>query len=101
MNATELKSLVYAKLISRGLTVRMNYRVKLSPSVRGFSQVNLDIVALDHKGVPFVALCIGPRKDRKLLKYKLAKVQFFELADEEKSPEVLEKFIGVYINKFY
>jgi len=75
--------------------VRMNYRVHLS-SVRGFREVNLDIVALDKDNKPILAVYVGRRKERKVMKYKLTKVHYLELADEES----LGSFISLFIEKY-
>jgi hypothetical protein len=101
MTATELKAIVFAKLTARGITVRLNHRVPLSGSVKGYQRINLDIVALDKEGNPFLAIYIGPRKERKLLKYKLTKVQFLELSDKDLIADVVEKFLEIYISKWY
>ncbi len=100
MKAVELKSLVFAKLIARGLTVRLNYRVRLS-SVKGYQQINLDIVALNQKKEPFLAIYIGPKKERKLIKYKMTKVRYLELCDEDDIGPVVEQFLEIYIDRFY
>lgn len=100
MTATELKSIAFTKLVQRGLTVKLNHRVRLS-SVVGYQQVNLDIVAMDRSGAPVVALYVGPHKERKLIKYKMTKVRFLELASEDRLGSVLDQFTQIYIDKFY
>jgi len=100
MKVVELKSLVYAKLIARGLTVQLNHRVRLS-SVKGFQQINLDIVAVNAEKKPFIAIYIGPKKERKLMKYKLTHIQYLELSDESRISSVVEQFLQIYIDKFY
>ena len=100
MKVVELKSIVFAKLIARGLTVQLNYRVRLS-SVRGFQQINLDIVALNKDKKPFLAIYIGPKKERKLMKYKLTHIRFLELASEDQIVSVVAQFIEIYIDRFY
>ncbi len=101
MTPTELKALVFAKLISRGITVKLNHRIYLSNSVRGYQRINLDIVAVDREGKPFQALYVGPKKERKLLKYRLTKIPFLELASEDRIADVVEKFLDIYISKWY
>jgi hypothetical protein len=94
MTATELKALAYSKLLSRGTTVHMNHVVTLSNSVRGYQRVTLDIAVL-KEGKPILAAYVGPRKQRKITKYKLTKVPFLELAQEED----LARFIELFIRK--
>lgn len=101
MTSTELKAIVFSKLTARGITVKLNHRVPLSGSVKGYQRINLDIVAIDKEGKPFLALYIGPKKERKLIKYKLTKVQFLELASEDRITDVVEKFLDIYIQKWY
>ena len=101
MNITELKAIVFAKLTARGVPVRLNYRVPLSNSVKGYQRINLDVVALGKDKKPFLAIYMGRKKERKLIKYRMTKIPFIELSDESRLPAVIEEFLGIYIDKWY
>ncbi len=96
----EIKAKIFTKLDNLGFKVSIGYRKPLASGVRGFKVVVLDIVVY-YGDDPVAAFYVGDDKPRKLAKYKMAKIKFFKIKDENEIHNIINTFIIWHTKKFY
>lgn len=102
MSNTNLKWDILAKVMRRldqmGFTYKVHKRMSVSTRVAGYKVLIVDIVVLDKNEVPMIALFLGPKKQRRILKYKMLRIPVFYFHTNDIENE-FEKMVAEYANR--
>lgn len=100
MKSDEIKASLFVALRNRGFNVEMNKSFYLPSKVRGYQRVVLDLVFLNPSGDIKAVFYTGKRKDRKLLKHRMAKKKLFEVNTDPDINRVIMEFQEWVITHF-
>lgn len=100
MKSDEIKASIFVALKNRGFNVEMNKSIYLPSKVRGYQRVVLDLVFLTQSGDIQAVFYTGKRKDRKLIKHRMAKRKLFEVNTEQDINRTLIEFQEWVITNF-
>ena len=99
---SNLKWDILAKTMRRldhlGIKYTVNKRATVSSRIAGYKVLTVDIAILNKQGEMIIALYIGPRKERRALKFTMLKcpVYYFHTEDIEKG---FEKMVAEYVSR--
>lgn len=94
----QILSRVIRRLDQMGFTYSVNKRMAVSTRVEGYKVVVVDIAIFSKNEIPIVALYLGPRKERRVLKHKMLKIPVFYFHTLDIETE-FEKMVAMYTSR--
>lgn len=99
---SNLKWTILAKVITRldqmGFTYQVHKIASVSNRVAGYKRLTVDIAILNNKGEMMTALYIGPRKERRALKFTMLKVPVYYFYTEDIT-KTFDKMVANYAER--
>jgi len=99
---SNLKWSIMAKVIRRldqlAVKYSVNKRVSVSSRVAGYKVLVLDIAILNKNEEVMIGLYIGPKKQRRMIKYKMLRYPVYYFHTEDITNR-FEKMIGEYVDR--
>ena len=82
-NKWTLLAKLIVKLDKEKFTYQVNKPHKVTKGVAGYQRVQIDLAVFDTDGNFMGAFYVGPKKNRRMFKYKLLKVPVYYVHEEE------------------